>query len=63
MAEDRKKRAEFGMVLRKFYRDVQQNRILSEAKRRQFVMKKTSRTKRRAAAIRKNHIKKLLRGY
>ena len=63
MAEDRKKRAEFGMVLRKFYRDVQQNRILSEAKRRQFLTKKTSRTKRRAAAIRKNHIKQLLRGY
>ncbi len=63
MYDERKKKAELSILLRKFYRDVQQNRILSEAKRRQFVEKKVSRSKRRAAAIRKNSIKKILRGY
>lgn len=63
MYDERKKKAELSILLRKFYRDVQQNRILSEAKRRQYVEKKVSRTKRRSAAIRKNSIKKILRGY
>lgn len=63
MTPQRKKKPNFGAKLRKFYRDVQQNHILSEAKKRQFTEKKISRTKRRESAIRKSRIKKIIRGY
>jgi len=61
--DQRKKRAETSIMLRKFYRDVQQNRILSEAKKRITRTKDISRTERRAGAIRKARIKRLVRGY
>ena len=61
--DDRRKRAEAGVIMRKFYRDVQQNRILSEAKKKLFVQRETSRTERRTSAIRKAKIKRIIRGY
>ena len=63
MEDNRNKRSQTGAVLRKFYRDVQQNRILSEAKQKQFVGRKVSRVERRTSAIRKARIKRVLRGY
>lgn len=63
MPEERQKRSQTGAVLRKFYRDVQQNRILSEAKSKLFVGRKVSRVERRTSAIRKARIKRVLRGY
>lgn len=57
------KKVKIGALMRKFYRDVQQNRILSEAKKKQTTQRKISRTKRRNSAIRKNNIKKIVRGY
>jgi len=61
--DDRRKRAETGVIMRKFYRDVQQNRILSEAKKKLFVQRDISRTERRTSAIRKAKIKRIIRGY
>ncbi len=63
MTPQNKKKPNMGAKLRKFYRDVQQNHILSEAKKRQFVERKISRTKRRQSAIRKANIKRIIRGY
>lgn len=61
--EDKKKKIETAIVLRKFYRDIQQNRILSEAKKLQFRTKDISRRERKQNAIRKTKIKKIIRGY
>jgi ribosomal protein S21 len=63
MQDDRRKKVETAIMMRKFYRDVQQNKILSEAKKKQSIERKVSRTQRRAAAIRKSNIKKIVRGY
>lgn len=60
---NKKKKFETAVVLRKFYRDIQQNRILSEAKKRQFKSKDISRSERKQSAIRKAKIKKIIRGY
>lgn len=56
-------RPNFAVMMRKFYRDVQQSRILSEAKKRRFRERPVSRTDRRLAAIRQARVKKLRRGY
>lgn len=53
----------FEVQLRKFFRDVQQSRILSEAKKRRFHTKDISRTEKRNIARHKAMIKKLKRGY
>lgn len=50
-------------MLRKFYKDIQQNRILSETKQRRFRERPISREERRLSAIRQTHVKKLKRGY
>lgn len=63
MTPQKQKKSNFGAKLRKFYRDVQQNHILSDAKKRQYIEKKVSRTERRQSAIRKSQIKKIIRGY
>jgi ribosomal protein S21 len=63
MTPQKHKKSNFGAKLRKFYRDVQQNRILSEAKNKQYTQRKVSRTKRRESALRKSNIKKIVRGY
>lgn len=61
--DDKKRKTEFAVLMRKFYRDVQQNRILSESKKRQRIQKKISKKDRRLAAIRKCRIKRIIRGY
>lgn len=53
----------FEVLLRRFFREVQQSRILSEAKKRRFHDKDISRTEKRAIARRKAAIKKIKRGY
>lgn len=57
------KNVPFEVVLRRFFREVQQSRILSEAKKRRFHTKDINRTQKRAIARRKSYIKKIKRGY
>lgn len=51
------------VILRRFFREVQQNRILSEAKKRRYREKDLNRTQKRVIARRKSYVKKLKRGY
>lgn len=51
------------VMMRRFFREVQQNRILSEAKKRRYKERKITRTEKRVLARRKAYIKKLKRGY
>lgn len=53
----------FDVLLRKFFREVQQSKILSEAKKRRFHSKDISRKTKRNSAIRKNQNRKALRGW
>jgi small subunit ribosomal protein S21 len=53
----------FDVLLRRFFRDVQQSGILSEIKRRRFFEKEISRRKRRESARRKVERRKIKRGY
>jgi len=53
----------FEVLLRRFFREVQQSRILSEAKKRRFYTKDISRREKREIARHKTMIKKLKRGY
>lgn len=57
------RREGFEVMLRRFFREVQQSGILSEVKRRRFHEKPFSRSKRRAIAIRKAARRRLKRGY
>lgn len=57
------RRAGFEVVLRRFFREVQQSRILSEVKKRRYRDKDVSRQIRRKAAIRKAARKRVRRGY
>ncbi|MCL5794779.1 MAG: hypothetical protein M1338_00235 [Patescibacteria group bacterium] len=50
-------------VIRKFFREVQQSRILSEAKKKRFFSKDINRMEKRAIARRKTMIRKIKRGY
>lgn len=59
----RQKRPNNAMIMRKFYRDVMQSRVLSEVKSRRYREKPISRTERRGKAIRAAYVKKLKRGY
>lgn len=53
----------FDVMLRRFFRDVQQSGILTEIKKRRFRDKEVSREKRRASARRKTEVRKIKRGY
>ena len=53
----------FDVMLRRFFRDVQQSGILTEIKKRRFRSKDVSREKKRSAARRKAAIKRIKRGY
>lgn len=53
----------FEVLLRRFFREVQQSRILSEAKKRRFYSKDITRKEKREIARHKTMIKKIKRGY
>lgn len=54
----------FDILVRRFFREVQQSRILSEARKRRYrAAKEPSRKVKRAAARRKAARKKIRRGY
>ncbi len=59
----RPRTASFDVVLRRFFREVQQSRILSEVKRRRYRQKRLSRTIIRQSARRKAAQKRTRRGY
>lgn len=59
----RRDRESFDVLLRRFFRDVQQSGILTEVKRRRFFEKDTSRRLKRSIAQRKADRKRTLRGY
>jgi len=62
--DDREGRSEnFDVILRRFFRDVQQSGILTEVKKRRFRTKDVSRSKKRLAAKRKAEVRKIKRGY
>ncbi|HEY1074378.1 MAG TPA: 30S ribosomal protein S21 [Patescibacteria group bacterium] len=56
-------RENFEVVLRRFFREVQQSGILTEAKRKRFFEKDTSRKLKRTIAQRKADRKRITRGY
>lgn len=61
---DRPERNEnFDVMLRRFFRDVQQSGILTEIKKRRFHTKDVSRDKRRVSARRKAEVRRMKRGY
>ncbi|OGD67809.1 hypothetical protein A3F08_01440 [Candidatus Berkelbacteria bacterium RIFCSPHIGHO2_12_FULL_36_9] len=53
----------FEVLMRRFFREVQQSRILSEAKKRRHFSKDISRTEKRVIARRKAVVKRIKRGY
>lgn len=53
----------FDVMLRRFFRDVQQSGILTEIKKRRFQTKEISRDKRRVSARRKAAVRRMKRGY
>lgn len=53
----------FDVMLRRFFREVQQSGILTEIKKRRFHSKDVSRDKRRLSARRKAAVRKMKRGY
>lgn len=53
----------FDVMLRRFFRDVQQSGILTEIKKRKFHAKEISRDKRRVSARRKAEVRRIKRGY
>jgi len=53
----------FDVILRRFFRDVQQSGVLTEIKKRRFFSKDVSRDKRRVSARRKAIVRKMKRGY
>lgn len=57
------RREGFEVMLRRFFRDVQQSGILSEAKKRRFHEKPLSRGKKREIATRKAARRRFKRGY
>lgn len=59
----RKGDEKFDIILRRFNREVQQSGILTTAKTKRYFEKDINRSQRRKAAIRKNVIRKLKRGY
>ena len=62
--EGREGRSEnFDVMLRRFFRDVQQSGILTEIKKRRFRSKDVSRTQKRVSARRKAENRRIKRGY
>ena len=61
--ESKKKSESFDVMLRRFFRDVQQSGVLTEIKKRRYQEKKLSRTRLREIARRKAARKKIKRGY
>ncbi|MCA9388712.1 30S ribosomal protein S21 [Candidatus Berkelbacteria bacterium] len=59
----RDRSAPFDVILRRFFREVQQSRILSEVKKRRYHFKDPSRKMRRESARRKAARKRVKRGY
>ena len=59
----RRDRESFEVILRRFFREVQQSGILTEAKKRRFFEKDTSRKLKRTIAQRKAERKRQTRGY
>lgn len=59
----RREKEGFEVLLRRFFREIQQSGILSEAKKRRFFEKDPSRTKIRQSALRKARRKRIKRGY
>lgn len=59
----RQGRESFEVILRRFFRDVQQSGILTDAKKRRFFEKDTSRKLKRTIAQRKADRKRATRGY
>lgn len=53
----------FEVMLRRFFREVQQSGILTEIKKRRFLTKDVSRDKKRVSARRKAVIRRMKRGY
>lgn len=60
---DRESAPSVEVMLRRFFRDVQQSEIMTEIKKRRFFEKKTSRNKRRAVAQVRAVRRKTKRGY
>jgi ribosomal protein S21 len=60
---EKRKVESFDVMLRRFFRDVQQSGILTEIKKRRYKEKKLSRTRVREIAKRKSIRKKAKRGY
>ena len=64
MVEQRRRdRESFEVVLRRFFREVQQSGVLTDAKSRRNRVKPISRRERRRIALRKAARKRLVRGY
>ena len=59
----RREKEGFEVLLRRFFREIQQSGILSEAKKRRFFVKEPSRVKIRQSALRKARRKRIKRGY
>jgi ribosomal protein S21 len=57
------KQENFDVMLRRFFREVQQSGILTEIKKRRFLTKDISRGKRRYIARRKAEVRRIKRGY
>lgn len=51
------------VVLRRFFREVQQSELMTEIKRRRYFEKQPSRNQRRASAVAKAARRKVRRGY
>ncbi len=61
--ENKRRGENFDVMLRKFFRDVQQSGILTDIKKRRYQEKKLSRIRMREIARRKAARKKVKRGY
>lgn len=63
MEVKRKEREGFEVLLRRFFRDVQQSGVLTEIKKRRYFTKEPSRLKKRETATRKAVRKRIKQGY
>lgn len=63
MQVQRKENESFEVLLRRFFKEIQQSGLLSEAKRRRFREKEISRVKLRASAIKKALRRRAKRGW
>lgn len=63
MYNQKSKMPSFEVMSRRFFREIQQSRLLSEVKKRRFRSKDPSRRLLREAARRKTAIRTLKRGY